>query len=690
MKHGTTKSSFEQLLDEAQSYAGKGDILQARSIYASLLFDYPENEQAKQGLLDLPEDGPQPSDTLVQEILDLYSDGTAAVLKQRLDHLLKEYSGSPILWNIKGGLEKQLGDLNSAIQAFERVVMLKPAHPAGHSNLGVIFQEQGKLTEAVEYYNRALMFERDPFAFNNLGTILKQLDRRDEAIQSYENALNISPDFTEAHYNLGHVLADVGRLEEAVKSYRSALLSSPDYRSAELRSLLLLAHMCDWADAKQMEVSLNKLIDTDVVETFGLLSMIDSPAQHLQFSQKWAESKFGNIQALPCEKKYQEDRIRVGYFSSDMHDHAVLFLMSGLLREHDNAKFKIYIYSYGRVQTGERREQAIKDVDTFIDISAMSDTDVVILAREHNLDIAIDVNGYTRFSRSRLFAHRMAPIQINYLGYPSTMAADFIDYIIGDNTIISAEQRAFYSENIIYMPDCYQPNDEKRKIAKISTSRSDFGLAENSFVFCCFNNNFKITPKEYDIWMRVMRQVENSVLWLFKASDIAEKNLKCEAEARGVNPERIIFAKKVSLEEHLARHKHADLFIDTFNYNAHTTASDALWSGLPIVTKQGQQFAARVAASLLNAAGLSELVTKTEGEYESLILALAQDKARLAGVKNKLHETRSSCPLFDTVRYTRYFEAGLEKAYQDYCDGITPSDIAVSSLPLSDSANGQS
>ena len=345
MKHGTTKSSFEQLLDEAQSYAGKGDILQARSIYASLLFDYPENEQAKQGLLDLPEDGPQPSDTLVQEILDLYSDGTAAVLKQRLDHLLKEYSGSPILWNIKGGLEKQLGDLNSAIQAFERAVMLKPAHPAGHRNLGVIFQEQGKLTEAVEYYNRALMFERDPFAFNNLGTILKQLDRRDEAIQSYENALNISPDFTEAHYNLGHVLADVGRLEEAVKSYRSALLSSPDYRSAELRSLLLLAHMCDWADATQMEVSLNKLIDTDVVETFGLLSMIDSPAQHLQFSQKWAESKFGNIQALPCEKKYQEDRIRVGYFSSDMHDHAVLFLMSGLLREHDNAKFKIYVYS---------------------------------------------------------------------------------------------------------------------------------------------------------------------------------------------------------------------------------------------------------------------------------------------------------------------------------------------------------
>ncbi|MDA8882103.1 tetratricopeptide repeat protein [Alphaproteobacteria bacterium] len=687
MKHGTTKSSFEQLLDEAQSYAGKGDILQARSIYASLLFDYPENEQAKQGLLDLPEDGPQPSDTLVQEILDLYSDGTAAVLKQRLDHLLKEYSGSPILWNIKGGLEKQLGDLNSARQAFERVVMLKPAHPAGHSNLGVIFQEQGKLTEAVEYYNRALMFERDPFAFNNLGTILKQLDRRDEAIQSYENALNISPNFTEAHYNLGHVLADVGRLEEAAQSYRSALRSNASFRSAEVRLLLVLRQMCDWSDA---EVSITVLSDTPIVETFSLLSMMDSPARHLKFSQQWAESKFKGIKAFPFEKPIQKDCLRIGYFSSDMHDHAILFLMAGLLREHNKSKFKIHIYSYGRVYKGERRKQVIKDVNSFIDISDMSDKDVVEMARGHKLDIAIDVNGYTQYSRSRLFAHRMAPIQINYLGYPSTMGADFIDYIIGDNTIISAEQRAFYSENIIYMPDCYQPNDEKRKIAKITTSRSDFGLPENSFVFCCFNNNFKITPKEYDIWMRVMRQVENSVLWLFKASDIAEKNLKCEAEARGVNPERIIFAKKVSLEEHLARHKHADLFIDTFNYNAHTTASDALWSGLPIVTKQGQQFAARVAASLLNAAGLSELVTKTEGEYESLILALAQDKARLAGVKNKLHETRSSCPLFDTVRYTRYFEAGLEKAYQDYCDGITPSDIAVSSLPLSDSANGQS
>ena len=363
MKHGTTKSSFEQLLDEAQSYAGKGDILQARSIYASLLFDNPENEQAKQGLLDLPEDGPQPSDTLVQEILDLYSDGTAAVLKQRLDHLLKEYSGSPILWNIKGGLEKQLGDLNSAIQAFERVVMLKPAHPAGHSNLGVIFQEQGKLTEAVKHYNRALMLERDPFAFNNLGTILKQLDRRDEAIQSYENALDISPDFTEAHYNLGHVLADVGRLEEAAQSYRSALRSNASFRSAEVRLLLVLRQMCDWSDA---EVSITVLSDTPIVETFSLLSMMDSPARHLKFSQQWAESKFKGIKAFPFEKPVQKDCLRIGYFSSDMHDHAVLFLMSGLLREHDNAKFKIYVYSYGRVQTGERREQAIKEKGYFI------------------------------------------------------------------------------------------------------------------------------------------------------------------------------------------------------------------------------------------------------------------------------------------------------------------------------------
>ena len=687
MKHGTTKSSFEQLLDEAQSYASKGDILQARSIYASLLFDYPENEQAKQGLLDLPEDGPQPSDTLVQEILGLYSDGNVTILKQRLDQLLKEYSGSPILWNIKGGLEKELGDLNSAIQAFERVIMLKPAHPAGHSNLGVIFQEQGKLTEAVEYYNRALMFERDPFAFNNLGTILKQLDRRDEAIQSYENALKISPDFTEAHYNLGHILADLGRLEEAAQSYRCALISDPGFRSAQVRLLLVLRKMCDWTNA---DVSHNVLSGSPIVETFLLLSMIDSPAQHLKFSQQWAENEFKGIKAFSFENPVQKDCLRIGYFSSDMHDHAILFLMAGLLREHNKSKFEIYIYSYGRVHKGERRKQAIKDVNSFIDISGMSDKDVVEMARGHKLDIAIDVNGYTRYSRSRLFAYRMAPVQINYLGYPSTMGTDFIDYIIGDNTIIPAGQRTFYSENVIYMPDCYQPNDERRRIADIITSRSDFGLPKNGFIFCCFNNNYKITPKEYDVWMRVMGKIDNSVLWLFKGSEIAEQNLKREAEIRGIGRERIIFAKKVSLDEHLARHKHADLFIDTFNYNAHTTASDALWSGLPIVTKQGQQFASRVAASLLNAVGLSELVTNTEAEYESLIVALAEDKERLASIKNKLHETRSSCPLFDTVRYTRYFEAGLEKAYQNYCDGITPSDIAVSSLPLSDSADGKS
>ena len=672
-----TELSVQQMLDAAQFHASKGDISQARALYASLLYAFPDNELAKEGLAGLPEDGPQPSDYLIEEVFGLYSAGKVSILNKRLDELLKRYSGSPVLWNVKGGVAKSLGELEVAIKAFEMVVRLKPAHAAGHSNLGVIFQEQGRLNDAVDSYARALAFEPDPFAFNNQGTILKQLERWDEAIDRYRSALALDPNFVEANFNLGHVLAETGRLDEAAESYKHALPYDPNYRSAEIRLVHVQQQMCDWSYPVDFLSSLDALTNVPIVSTFNLLSMIDSPSQHQKFSRKWAESEYGSIQVLPLAKPSSKKRLRVGYFSSDMHDHAILFLMAGLLREHDKSKFDIHVYSYGRVQKGEWRRRAQKDVTSFIDVSDMSDSDIVALAREHELDIAIDVNGYTKNTRSRLFAYRMAPIQINYLGYPSTMGADFIDYLIGDNIIIPDEQREFYSEKIIYMPHCYQPNDEARSIAETVTSRSDFSLPEDGFVFCCFNNNFKISPKEYNIWMRIMKQVDNSVLWLLGANQWAEQNLKREAEARSISSERIVFAHKVPLEEHLARHKHADLFIDTFNYNAHTTASDALWAGLPVVTKQGKQFSARVAASLLHAAGLGALVTKTESEYENLIVSLAKDRAGLASIKQTLLQTRKSCPLFDTVSYTRQFEAGLQKAYQYHRNGTAPADIYI-------------
>ncbi len=395
-------------------------------------------------------------------------------------------------------------------------------------------------------------------------------------------------------------------------------------------------------------------------------------------SRTWASEKDRqSALPFPALPQTRPERLKIGYFSADFHDHATMFLIAGLLREHDRAGFELFAYSYGRIRSGDWRKRAEGDVDHFFDVADSSDRDVADLARSHGLDIAVDLKGYTEDARSGIFRHRPAPVQINFLGYPGSMGADFIDYIVADPTIIPDDQRRFYSERIIYLPHSYQPNDNTREIAKTDTTRADFGLPEDGFVFCCFNNNYKIGPCEFDVWMRLLDKVDGSVLWLFRSNIWAEYNLRKEAEKRGVDPARLVFAGKLPHPEHLARHKHADLFIDTFNCNAHTTASDALWGGLPVVTKQGKQFAARVAASLLRAVRLPELIAETEEEYEKRILELASAPDKLSSIKTRLAENRMKEPLFDTWRYTRNFEHGLRQAYDLYFEGKPPEDIWV-------------
>jgi len=323
------------------------------------------------------------------------------------------------------------------------------------------------------------------------------------------------------------------------------------------------------------------------------------------------------------------------------------------------------------------RQNLINSVDVFDDVSQMSDRDIALLARQDEIDIAVDLKGYTHKSRTGIFAFRAAPIQINYLGYPGTMGANFIDYLVADSTIIPKEYRNYYSEKIIYMPHSYQPNDNNRLISKKEITKSDMGLPEDSFVFCCFNNSYKITSVEFDIWMNLLKKVEGSVLWLLKTNKWAQTNLRKEAEKRGVNQDRIIFAERLPQAEHLARQKLADLFIDTFNVNAHTTASDALWGGLPVVTKAGKGFAARVTASLLNAIELPELVTENEKAYEDLILELALNREKLSKIKGKLVMNRISKPLFDSEMYTKNLENGYQQVYQNFINGNKPKTINV-------------
>lgn len=349
--------------------------------------------------------------------------------------------------------------------------------------------------------------------------------------------------------------------------------------------------------------------------------------------------------------------------------------MMGLLDAHDKDRFEIHAYSYGDVTEGWRRNQLQEMVDKNWDVQNASDQEIVQHAREQGIDVAVDLKGYTQFARPRLFAHRMAPIQINYVGYPGTLGASCIDYLVADHIVIPEEWRHGYSEKIIFMPHCYQPNDDARMFPKNTQTRTELGLPEDGFVFCSFNACYKISPREFDIWMRLLLKVEGSVLWLFKGNEDAVSNLRNEAELRGVDPDRLVFAEMLPEDEHLSRHKHADLFLDTFNVNAHTTASDALWAGLPIVTLPGKQFAARVAASILAAAGLSELIAKDEDDYEAIALDLALDCSKIAALKAKVRDSVKNCPLFDTEHYTRALEAGFDTAYARYLDGRAAEDI---------------
>ena len=572
------------------------------------------------------------------------------------------------------------GELEAAIDSYKQALKIKLDYAAAHYNMGNALKDKGDIDAAIASYNKALQIKPDHAeAHNNMGIILQWKGELDAAIDSYKQALKIKPDYAEAHNNMGNTLMEKGDSNAAIDSYKQALKNDPNNANAKSQMLCQLQHMCHFCETGVLEdASMHLGIHTEAVPPFVGLSWGDNAEQQLARSRVWASEKFKQTPLLLSSRPQSRPaRLKIGYFSADFYSHATMYLMAGLLRDHDSKQFELYAYSYGRSKTGDLRRRAERDVDHFFDVTDLADREIIDLAHSHGLDIAIDLKGYTQHTRSAVFQYRLAPIQINYLGYPGSMGASFIDYIIADPIVIPEHQRKFYSESVIYLPHTYQPNDDARKISKANTTRTDFGLPEEAFVFCCFNYNYKISPHEFDIWVRLLRKVDGSVLWLMNSNKFAERNLRKEAEQRGIEPSRLVFAGMLSHSEHLSRHKHADLFIDTFNYNAHTTASDALWSGLPVVTKRGKQFAARVAASLLTAVGLPELITETEEEYERLIFELASDTDKLSAIKVKLAGNRLKEPLFNTKRYTRNFEAGLKAAYSLYFDDDKPQDIWV-------------
>jgi predicted O-linked N-acetylglucosamine transferase (SPINDLY family) len=385
--------------------------------------------------------------------------------------------------------------------------------------------------------------------------------------------------------------------------------------------------------------------------------------------------------ALPAVLKHpSRDKIRIGYFSADFYDHPVAALMAETFEAHDRSRYEVTAFSFGLdTQDGMRRRME-RAFDRFLDVRGKSDQDIALLARSVGIDIAVDLAGYTGGSRTGIFALRAAPIQVNYLGYPGTMGAEYMDYLIGDRTVVPEAQQRHYTEKIVYLPHSYLPHDSSRTISETVFTREELGLPPTGFVFCCFNNSYKITPSTFDSWMRILSQVENSVLWLSQNNPTAASNLRREAARRGVNAERLIFANRMaSLTDHLARHRVADLFLDTLPYNAHATAIDALWAGLPVLTCVGEGFAARVAASLLTAIELPELITSTAEQYEELAVQLAANPQRLALIRQKLASNRLKTPLFDTRAFTRHLEAAYARIHERCQANLPPEHIYVES-----------
>ena len=569
-----------------------------------------------------------------------------------------------------------------AIVSYEQAIRINPNYTEAYHNRGLALHELKQYEQAVLSYERAIAINQNyAEAYLSRGNSFLELKRYEDALTNYERTKEISPDIAEADFNCGVALDWLKRYEEAVVSYDKAIALKSDGAFWFGECLYTKMRMCDWGNFEDYSHQLASKINLyeKAVTPFIVLARVDSLSLQQKAALIYVKDKCSTIiplQVIP--KRNRHDKIRIGYYSADFQHHATAYLMADLFERHDKSRFEFYAFSFGPDRPEDvMRKRVVAAFDKFIDVRTKSDKEVVLLSRELAVDIAIDLKGFTQDSRTGIFGLRAAPIQVNYLGYPGTMGAEYIDYIIADTTLIPEQSQQFYTEKIIYLPHSYQVNDTKRLIAENEFSREDMRLPATGFVFCCFNNNYKITPNTFDCWMRILMQVEGSVLWLYEDNPKAGSNLKKEAKQRGINPERLIFATRMHLAEHLARHRLADLFLDTLPYNAHTTASDALWAGLPVLTCMGESFAGRVAASLLNAIDVPELITSTQEEYEALAIDLATDPDKLHNIKQKLEINRLTTPLFDTKLFTSHIEEAYITMYERYQADLPPDHLYI-------------
>ena len=732
---GPVSHSVFARLDQAIALHQQGRFAQAESLYRDVLRKAPDQFDALHllGVLEAQKGRHEAAAGLIRKALavnsrspEAYSNlGHALRALDRPAEALSNYDRAlalkpafPEALNGRGNALHNLGKSDEALASFERALALKPDYAEAFNNRGHALFAKGRFEDALANhehalaikpdladallgagltlekleryedalacYSRALAIKPSSDAFNCRGNVHRLLQRREEALADYEQALLIKPDFADALYNHGNVMVELRRHDEIISDMERLLRMAPDYEYARGYLLYSMMHHCDWRSFNK-----NRALVTQGVRSakrailpFPFLAVSDSADDQLTCAQTYVASECpASPTPLWAGEIHTHDRIRVAYVSGDFRQHAMPYLMAGLFEQHDHSRFETIAISFDSKGPSPMRDRLQRAFDRFVDVDTQSPVETARLLRSLEVDIAVDLMGFTAGGRAKLFAMRPAPIQINYLGFPATMGAGYMDYILADRYVIPEALQAHYSEKVVYLPDTFQANDATRRIAETTPSRAEAGLPENGFVFCSFNSNNKITPDFFDIWMRLLQRTPNSVLWLVQGNAAVTGNLRKEAKKRGVNPDRLVFAPgQNDYAQHLARYRLADLFLDSLPFNAGTTASDALWAGLPVLTCSGSAFSARMAGSLLKAAGLPELITSSPEEYEALAIRLVADKKLLGDLKARLATNRGTCPLFNTDRFRRHIESAYITMWERYQRGDAPAGFAVQAI----------
>jgi predicted O-linked N-acetylglucosamine transferase (SPINDLY family)/glycosyltransferase involved in cell wall biosynthesis len=589
---------------------------------------------------------------------------------------------APALYNL-GLVFHETEQFDEAEACFRRVAALDPRDAEALFHLGVLLQRRMRLDEAADTFRLALRHAPDnPHLWMRLGDVgIARLTGRSlrEAAECFRKALELQPGLADAHFALGNVHRFDGRHDEALRSFQEALRLEPTSAAFGAGLLNEMQQLCDWSRLDDLSEFLRRSAierPEQALHPFSLLSIPSTPKEQLACAKNFSRLLAGTMAAERTRLGFRFDRpprgrLRIGYLSAEFHAHATAYLAAELFELHDRGRFEVLAYSYGPDDGSPIRARLRRGFDRFVDLGSRSHAEAAAAIRADGVDILVDLKGYTMHARPEIMALRPAPVQVNFLGYPGTMGAEFIDYIVGDRFVTPAGEAGHFSESLAILPDCYQVNDRRRQVAE-TPPRRKLGLPDGAFVFCCFNQTYKILPEFFAAWMRMLQGVPGSVLWLLEWNPFVAQNLRREATARGVDPARLIFAPSLPLAEHLGRLPAADLFLDTLPVNAHTTASDALWAGLPLLTCTGETFVSRVAESLLTAVGLPELVTRGVADYEALGLRLARAPEELLALRNKLSVNRKTAPLFDTPRFVRNLETAYEAMWRIHAAGGAP------------------